>query len=45
VAPAQEGEKQVVITASTEPEKKKRKLKKGGGEDAPTFETLPAPPV
>lgn len=45
VAPAQEGEKQVVITASTEPEKKKRKLKKGGGEDAPTFETLPPPPV
>jgi hypothetical protein len=45
VAPVQEGEKQVVITASTEPEKKKRKLKKGGGEDAPTFETLPPPPV
>ena len=45
VASTQEGEKQVVITASTEPEKKKRKLKKGGGEDAPTFETLPPPPV
>jgi DNA-directed RNA polymerase subunit E'/Rpb7 len=45
VAPVQEGEKQVVITASTEPEKKKRKLKKGGGEDALTFETLPPPPV
>lgn len=45
VAPAQEGEKQIVITTSTEPEKKKRKLKKGGGEDAPTFETLPPPPV
>jgi hypothetical protein len=43
VAPA-EGEKQVVITSAVpEPEKKKRKLKKGG--DDPEVFTIPAPPV
>jgi DNA-directed RNA polymerase subunit E'/Rpb7 len=43
VTPA-EGEKQVVITSAVpEPEKKKRKLKKGG--DDPEILTIPAPPV
>jgi DNA-directed RNA polymerase subunit E'/Rpb7 len=43
VTPA-EGEKQVVITSAVpEPEKKKRKLKKGG--DEPEVFTIPAPPV
>jgi len=43
-APVQEGEKQVVITAATEPAKKTRKLKKGGDSEV-TFSTLPPPPV
>jgi DNA-directed RNA polymerase subunit E'/Rpb7 len=43
VTPA-DGEKQVVITSAVaEPEKKKRKLKKGG--DDPEILTIPAPPV
>jgi DNA-directed RNA polymerase subunit E'/Rpb7 len=45
-APVQDGEKQIVVTATTEPAKKTRKLKKGGGDEAvPIFKTLPPPPV
>jgi len=43
IAPAVEGEKKVTIVSQTEPEKKKRKLKKGAGEEV-TFSTLPPPP-
>lgn len=41
-----EGEKQVVVQpVAPEGEKKKRRLKKGGGDEGVTFTTLPPPPA